>query len=154
MYHLTWRGSTPPPGPDGVIEFFWGDHMPRPLRQEQQEVVFQRAQGDLIPSEEDPGQSPVDDQVPSPKAQEPRGRGLQSGTAEHGLNPGEQFGRVKGFDHVVVRPPVQPIYDGIHLTEGREEQNGDRRLPPDVLADLLPLIPGISTSRMIRSGAT
>ena len=64
-----------------------------------------------------------------------RSRGLE--TAEHRLDPGYQFLGVKGLNDIVVRPQLQPQHLVKYLPLGREHDNGEVGLVPDLPADLI-----------------
>lgn len=68
-----------------------------------------------------------------------RGRLYGSGAPEHGLHSRHHFGRIEGFDHIVIRPHAQPHQLVEILIEGGQHDHRRVATRPD-LAEHLPAI--------------
>ena len=134
--------------PDLIEELLSCEHPVRGGRKEVEEFQLLRGHvdvlslvGDRVVREVDDKVRILDDLVPGV----PCGGVLCGGrvvAAKHRLDPGNEFLRVKGLLHVVVRPELQSQHLVEDLALGGEHDDRHLGLLPDLPADLVAVLPG------------
>src|SRR5699024_7781085 len=118
--------------PDLFQQYLAGEHLPRFARQAHQQVEFQRGQVDQFLTAQHPEAGYVDGQVPDGQLL----RAVRVAPAKAGLDAGDQFGGLGGFDYVDVRVGLPALVSVGGVPLGGEHDDRDAGLGANPPADL------------------